>query len=36
MRERVELHGGNVLVSARPGGGFELKATVPLTNGAGR
>jgi signal transduction histidine kinase len=36
MRERVELHGGNVLVSARPGGGFELKATVPLTNGAAR
>jgi signal transduction histidine kinase len=36
MRERVELHGGNVRVSARPGGGFELKATVPLTNGTGR
>jgi signal transduction histidine kinase len=32
MRERVELHGGTVLVRARPGGGFELKATVPLTH----
>ena len=31
MRERVELHGGTLLVRARPGGGFELKATVPLT-----
>jgi signal transduction histidine kinase len=36
MRERVELHGGNVLVRARPGGGFELKATVPLVNGVSR
>ncbi len=32
MRERVELHGGNVLVRARPGGGFELKATLPLAS----
>ncbi len=32
MRERVELHGGTVLTRARPGGGFELKATVPLTH----
>lgn len=30
MRERVELHGGSVQVRARPGGGFELRATVPL------
>ena len=30
MRERVELHGGTLVVRAPPGGGFELKATVPL------
>lgn len=30
MRERVELHGGTVQVRARPTGGFELMATVPL------
>ena len=36
MRERVELHGGNVLVRARPGGGFELKATVPLATAVAR
>jgi signal transduction histidine kinase len=30
MRERLELHGGALLVRARPGGGFELRATVPL------
>jgi signal transduction histidine kinase len=30
MRERLELHGGTLLVRARPGGGFELRATVPL------
>jgi signal transduction histidine kinase len=36
MRERVELHGGSVLVRARPGGGFELKATVPFVHAVTR
>lgn len=36
MRERVELHGGTVLVRGRPGGGFELKATVPLVPAGSR
>lgn len=33
MRERVELHGGRLAVRARPEGGFELRAVVPLTGG---
>lgn len=36
MRERVELHGGTVVVRARPSGGFELRATVPLTQPGAR
>lgn len=36
MRERVELHGGTVLVRARPGGGFELKATLPMAHAEAR
>jgi signal transduction histidine kinase len=31
MRERIELHGGRLHTRARPGGGFEIAATVPLT-----
>ncbi len=31
MRERVELHGGTLSVRARATGGFELKATIPLS-----
>ncbi len=30
MRERVELHGGTLVVRSPPSGGFELTATVPL------
>lgn len=30
MRERVELYGGSLVAGARPDGGFELLATLPL------
>lgn len=31
MRERVELFGGSLLIGARRGGGFRLRATIPIT-----
>ncbi|MFC6094488.1 sensor histidine kinase [Saccharothrix lopnurensis] len=30
MRERVDLHGGALHAGAAPGGGFEVRATLPL------
>lgn len=30
MRERVELFGGSLFIGARPGGGFRLRATIPV------
>ena len=30
MRERVKLHGGELHAGARPGGGFEVTAELPL------
>ena len=30
MRERVRLYGGNLVAGARRGGGYEVKATLPL------
>ncbi|HEY6887639.1 MAG TPA: ATP-binding protein, partial [Solirubrobacter sp.] len=30
MRERVKLHGGELHTGARPGGGFEVTAELPL------
>lgn len=35
MRQRIAVHEGNVLARPRPGGGFEVRATVPYAkNGA--
>jgi signal transduction histidine kinase len=33
MRERVALFDGTLTSGARPGGGFELRATVPIGQG---
>ncbi len=32
MRERVELFGGELAVGPRPGGGFQVRATLPVTS----
>jgi signal transduction histidine kinase len=34
MRERVELFGGTLSVGPRPGGGYRVRATIPLTRSA--
>lgn len=34
MRERVELFGGELSVGPRPGGGFRVRATIPLARTA--
>lgn len=34
MRERVELFGGTLVIGARPGGGFRVRATIPLSRSA--
>jgi len=34
MRERVELFGGSLAIGARPGGGFRVRATIPLSRSA--
>jgi len=36
MRERVAVHGGDLVVGPRPGGGWRVAATVPLARAAPR
>jgi signal transduction histidine kinase len=36
MRERVALFGGSLEVGARPGGGFQVAARLPLDGGQPR
>jgi signal transduction histidine kinase len=35
MRERVALYGGDLSVGPRAGGGFEVRAELPLTADVG-
>ena len=35
MRERVELHGGSLVARPAPGGGFEVRATLPRVEATG-
>ena len=35
MRERVELHGGSLVARPAPGGGFEVRATLPRVDATG-
>jgi signal transduction histidine kinase len=32
MRERIAVHDGSVVARPRPGGGFEVRATVPYAS----
>ena len=34
MRERVELFGGTLAIGPRPGGGYRVRATIPLSRSA--
>jgi signal transduction histidine kinase len=33
MRERVELFGGSLDIGPRPGGGFQVRAVLPVATG---
>jgi signal transduction histidine kinase len=36
MRERVEIYGGDLIAAPRPGGGFAVRATLPVAASAAR